>query len=241
MIVWLFIIFIFQATAYTPASLPIRVSKHSTWFGFTLKNRQKISHMIPQNTEIAPIKILKNNKAEPKLLFNIYEAQSQFFYGKRFEVVTVVRQKKNKKKLHFVVLDCFTNTLSWDPKSGIQLPNVLRSKLSVKKNKKLNINWKNKGSDTFLEAKAKITGKKQITKEFAVDSNLFCLFQDSQKGVKLDFEENEVMQDVGLLTNLDLQTNIWADFRGHMTHSFIHLEKMDFLADMISFDEYLNF
>jgi hypothetical protein len=234
MISYVFLISIF---AYTPQSLPIQVAKHSTWLGFKMKNIHKMNKLVPPNTEVAPIKILKDSKAEPKLLFNVYEAKSNFFNGKRFEVVTVVRQKKDHRKIHFVVLDCFTNTLSWDPKSGIQLPNVEKSILKMRNKNKIQIDWTCE-DEIFLKATGKLQNTRRITKNFAIDANLFCFFQDSLNGVSLQFDEDEVMKDVRLMVNTKVDTNVWDEFRGHLTHAFIHLHKMDFWADMTHFEDF---
>lgn len=216
---------------FMPKNLPIHVAPMSTWLGYTLQHVDAINELVPLGTRVAPMKILSDDVAEPKLLFNIYESKSTFFSGLRFEVVTIVEQKRNPKNVHFVVLECLSNTLQWDPKQGIILPNLCS--FSKFNDKKIEISCHQWGRK--LSFKGDFGNEKSIHKMFAVDANYQCFFQDCSEGVKLSFDENQIMQDVKLLTNLYVDTNIWQDFRGDLTHCFLHPHHMDFTADFFRF------
>lgn len=216
---------------FVPRNMPIRVNPMSTWLGYKLINVDRLNTLIPEGMTIAPMRILSQDLAEPKLLFNIYESESSLFRGCRFEVVTMVRQMNNPRNVHFVVLECLSNTLHWDPINGIQLPN-LECEFNTTKNQ---ITLDCRQNDRLLHMQAKVGGKKQITKMFAVDANLLCFYQNSYDGIKLSFNEDQIMQDVNLLSDVKIDTNIWKDFRGKLTHCFVHEHHMDFTANMITF------
>lgn len=229
-------ILILLSFSYTPKSLPIRVNQMSTWLGYTLKNVDKVNELVPEGTVVTPMRILSQDLAQPKLLFNIYETESTFFNGLRFEVVTMVKQVNRPRNIHFVVLECLSNTLHWDPINGIQLPNLRCDFRSQDKCMSLFC----KQNDRTLTMNARIGRKKAITKMFAVDANLICFFQNSDQGIKLSFNESQIMQDVNMLSHVNVDTNIWEDYRGKLTHCFAHPHHMDFTADMITLNEKKN-
>lgn len=217
---------------FTFENLPIRVKKMSTWLAFDLKNRKDFLHMIPRGTHIMPIKVLEEDVAKPRLLFNIYEASSTFFNGRRLEVVTLVRQKKRPEKIHFVVLDCFSDTLQWDPVNGIQMPNACSHFSTLRKKHSLIV----KNGETILKVKGELGKKAQMTKAFAVDSNYLCFFRNSSSGVSLDFDPEQIMKPVTLLDNSVVDTNLWSKYRGRLTHSFVHTSHMDFNANIVTLE-----
>jgi len=216
---------IFQI-AYAPDKLDIRVNSMSTWLSYPMRGQTSISTMIPKGTQILPLKIFPDEPASPRILLNVYETRSSFFHGKRLEVVTVVRQTNKPNKIHYVVLDCLTDTFHWDPKRGIQIPNAVSFFRTKRGEHVANIIAK--------EQKLKIRGTlgKQvpITRAFAVDANYLCFFRDSPRGVSLRFSESQLMQDVTLLENLDVDTNIWSSHRGELSYGFVHTHEMDFTA-----------
>lgn len=220
-----FLLFSF-ANAFTPSNMKIRVQKMSTWVAYDMKRPEDIQTMIPEGTEILPVRILSADIARPKLLFNMYQCAAPFFRGVRLEVVTLVRQKSRPRNVHFVVLDCMTDTIHWDPIHGIQMPNAQTSFASL--------NGKHDICCTSGDKEFRVSGvigrTKAITKMFAVDANYECFFRDSLSAVTLKFKEAELMQDVKLFSRVDVSTNMWEAYRGRMTHVFVHPHSMDFLA-----------
>ena len=214
--------------SFSPNRMPIKVKEMSTWLAFSMKNSHEISKFIPDDTELNPIRILSSDMAEPKLLFNMYESTSPFFKGLRLEVVTIVRKKNDPKSTHFVVLDCLSNTMSWDPIEGIHLPNAAASMHTIMGSHHIEC----MGDFAYLKMAANLGRPQHITKNFAVDANHLCLYRNSPNGIKLEFDEREVMKDVLLLNNVKFETNIWNAFRGRITHSFVHPHPMNFLAGM---------
>lgn len=213
---------------FTPTNMPIMVKPMSTWLAYRVRNTKQIQEYLPEGMELAPIRILSGDAAEPKLLLNIYQAKAPFFQGERIEVVTIVKQKNNPRNIHFVVLDCLSNTLHWDPIHGIRSPNML-SKFKTSENHH-QIELKN--TQNFFSLNASFGERKRITKRFAVDANRLCFFRNSNEAIELKFDEEEVMKDVVSLSKLQLNTNLWKSFRGRLTHSFLHPHSMKFVCNL---------
>ena len=218
-------IFIFSLT-FIPNNLPIRVNKMSTWLVYDLKNSKNLKSVIPKGTRLAYFPVFKGDSSKQRLLFNIYEASSPFFSGRRLEVVTIVEQIKRPIKTHFVVLECLSDTLLWDPISEIQMPNCRATFSTRKRRHSLNINT----SKRKLSIKGKMSTSRLLDKQFAVDSNYLCFFQNSTKGVSLVFDENEIMKPVTMLTKSKIDNNLWQINRGSLTHCFVHEHPMNFLS-----------
>lgn len=211
---------------YMPSKLNIRVESMSTWLSYPLRSQEAVTRMIPRGTQILPLKIFPDESASPRLLFNVYEAKSSLFHGKRLEVVTIVRQIRKPENIHYVVLECLTDTLHWDPKHGIQRPNAA-SFFHTRKGK-------HAVSMVTRDQKLKLCGnmgkRVPITRAFAVDANHLCFFRDSPQGVSLRFNESQLMQEVTMLEDLEVETDLWAPYRGDLSYGFVHAHSMDFIA-----------
>lgn len=216
---------------FAPRRMPIKIQPWSTWFAFSLKNTAEVAQYLPSGMEVAPVRILSSDAAEPKLLFNMYRSSSPFFQGLRLEVLTIARRVASPQTTHFVVLDCMSDTLAWDPIDGVHMPDAKGRMSTVLHSHQLECS----GDLGCLEVAAHIGKRRTITKSFAVDANHLCLFRSSTKGIELEFNESEVTQDVRVLRNVRLRSDIWSTCRGRMTHAFVHPHAMDFRASLRNF------
>lgn len=105
-------------------SMKFNLNKNSLWLSYPLKTTSfnYLSSKIPKNHRLSKCKIFEEDSKEYRLFFNIFQVKTQFFTGNRMEIVTITKNLDNDK-LSFVILDCFTNTMSWDPIDGIQEAN----------------------------------------------------------------------------------------------------------------------
>lgn len=67
---------------------------------------------LPSGAAVQPVRIFCDSPPRKLLLFNEYEARSPFFGGRRLEANVIVRMRG---RTHFVVLECISDTLGWDP------------------------------------------------------------------------------------------------------------------------------
>lgn len=211
------------------AFVPINVQPLSLWSAFTLENSKKVEKMIPQNMELVPIQLYKGMKPQQMLLFNSYYAESTFFNGHRLEV-NVICKDKEKQTTHFVVLDCYTNSLNWDPIHGVRGPNA-KSYQTRRKNSLKKIECKVNTDDCYYEFEGYYSDqKKPVNTRFAVDSNYKCYYRDSPSYVMLQFNPTYIAHDICPLQKVKIDTNIGSNFKGKYITSFVHPNKMTFTA-----------
>lgn len=218
--------------------MKITVLKNSLWLAYNIVDPSKIQNMLPPNLKLANIRIYNSDRPQPKLLFNSYDVESQWMNGHRLEVVTIAKSLKHKTH-HFVVLDCVSNALRWDPIDKIQLPNGICNLNVHNSNFKLNIRSPHLTSTKNL---FHVSGLKEkpvkISKQFAVYPNYLCYFRQFDEAFKMRFDERIVSQQ-GRKLSLDkskLSNNLWKSFREELpTHAFVYDEAMDFYIDEIKF------
>ena len=218
--------------------MKITVLKNSLWLAYNIIDHAKIQNMLPPSLKLANIKIYNTDHAKPKLMFNSYDVESQWMNGHRLEVVTIAKSIKNKT-YHFVVLDCVSNALRWDPINNIQLPNGICNLNVHKSDFKLNIrsprltSYKNIFHVSGLKKESV-----KISKQFAVFPNYLCYFRQLDQAFEMRFDENVVSQK-GRKLSLDeskLSNNLWIPFREELpTHAFVYDKSMDFYIDELNF------
>lgn len=209
---------------YSPKGLTIKVRPHSLWLAYTLKNSAMLNALLPQNLEASPIRLLQSDTvASSKLLFNAYELESLYMNGFRLEVVTIAKHKKTRKT-HFVVLDCLTNSLQWDPLDGLQFANA--NCMSYSNDTSLCVSVENNKENFRVIGKRRFA--RSIKREFAVEPNRICYFKNSSLEFPMKFNETQVMHDIQMLGNLEIDNTLWSSFRGKLTHAFIHQKSMSF-------------
>tara|TARA_B100000287_G_scaffold435647_1_gene505288 strand:+ start:4544 stop:5194 length:651 start_codon:yes stop_codon:yes gene_type:complete len=208
----------------------LNIKPYSLWIGYNIINKNAIQDMLPPGMKLANIKILDDTQCtSPKLLFNCYNIDSFWLRGTRLEIMTIAKSNDN---YHFVVLDCVTNSIQWDPINRIRGPNgnlkfsyindILNCNVlkNYKKNKELNF----AGSPLDLI---------KMTRDFAVKSNYDCFYRNSSIPISLKFDEREIMKPVRKLKILNISNNIWNKYREELPNiAFMHENNMRFTTKM---------
>ena len=102
-------------------NINLKIKPYSLWLSYNIINQGAIQDMLPPGMSLANIKISDDNEcSQPRLLFNCYSIDSFWMKGSRLEIMTVAKYNQN---FHFVVLECITNVLQWDPVNRIRGPN----------------------------------------------------------------------------------------------------------------------
>ena len=219
----------------------LNIKPHSLWIGYNIINPLAIENMLPPGMKLANIKILDDvNCIRPKLLFNCYDIDSFWLKGTRLEILTIAKSDSN---YHFVVLDCITNSMQWDPINRIRGPNghfkfnYINDKLNcnvLKKYKKCSINKDKR--DKKLQFIGSPLNLIKMTRDFAVKSNYDCFYRDSSIPISLNFNEQEIMKPVRKLKILNITNNIWSKYREKLPNiTFMHENKMRFTTKVSSF------
>lgn len=230
-------------------SMQFNLQKDSLWLSFPLKTTsfKDLSKKIPNTHRLSKCKIFNEDNYDYRLFFNCFDVKTSFFTGSRLEVVTITKNIINNKP-SFVILDCFTNVMSWDPIDGIQNANCNIDKINT--NTKYNIlinekkseigkdtvnendeNYENDNNDEkkffdLISFKSKI--QKTVLKDFSIEPNYLCYFKNYNIGYKLLFNENQIDKKVILLKDITLNHNIYENYIKELEHSFIYPQEMNF-------------
>tara|TARA_Y100001970_G_scaffold292154_1_gene432220 strand:- start:4631 stop:5275 length:645 start_codon:yes stop_codon:yes gene_type:complete len=205
-------------------NINLKIKPYSLWLSYNILNQNAIQDMLPPGMKLAKIKVSDDNDCvKPKLLFNCYNIDSFWMKGSRLEIMTIAQTDTN---FHFVVLDCISNTLRWDPINRIKGPNgkikfnYIQDKLNydvIAKNKKV-LSFTGKPLDLI-----------KMTEDFAIKSNYMCFFRESSIPISLKFNEDEIMRPVRKLEILNITNDLWKNYREETPeHVFMHEHIMNF-------------
>ena len=228
-------------------SMDFNLKKDSLWLSYPLKKTylNNIDKKIPITHKIAKCKIFEDDIYDYRLFFNVFEVQTPFFNGNRLEVVTLAKNI-NTNDVSFIILDCFTNVMSWDPIDGIQKANsnfkklITNSKYNIlieeisknnnhdNKDNKDNKDKKKKNNYIFNLTSFKGKIKKTVLPSFSIDPNYVCYFKNYPKGYKLAFNIKQIDQKVKILKDIKLKHDIYSSYIKDLEHAFIYPQKMNF-------------
>ena len=202
----------------------------SLWVAYTLTNPNEVEKLLPKDLFLAPAGLLQtdsNNLPSKKLLFNAYEVSSTFMNGHRLEVQTLAVNPK-KGSFHLVVLDCYSNAPSWDPKNGLVGPTarIERKRLPSTFGK---LAFLENGREVFAVS-GDLEESTYPESSFVVEANRECYFGDSEPGYKMSFDESNVMQPVRKMRlSSVMKNNLWKKWRSSKpSHVFVHTSAMEF-------------
>ena len=209
-------------------NLKLKIKPYSLWITYNMINKHPIEEMLPPGMELAKIKVLEDNETpEHKLMFNCYNIDSMWMKGSRLEIMTIAKSDTN---FHFVVLDCFTNTLQWDPVNRIRGPNGKFKFNYAQDRLNYEIISKNKNVFSFTGDSRNLI---RMTEDFAVKSNYDCFFRGSSVPISLTFNENEIMLPVRKLDTVYLTNKLWDEYREEIPDNvFMHEHAMEFKTEM---------
>lgn len=209
-------------------NINLKIKPYSLWLSYNMLNKNAIQDMLPPGMSVANIKISDDNDCvKPRLLFNCYSIDSFWMRGSRLEIMTVAKYNQN---FHFVVLDCITNVLQWDPINRIQGPNGKIKFSYIQDKLNYDVISKNKQKLSFIGKPLNLI---KMTKDFAIKSNYMCFFRESTVPLTLKFNEDEIMKPVRKLKVLNIQNDFWKDYRTEFPDNvFMHEHTMSFNTKM---------
>ena len=214
---------------YTPVNFVMKILPYSFWIAYDIRNKHEIQKMLPKNTRLANVKIFDDEiVTTPKLLFNSYSVDSLFMKGKRCEILTIAESKKGK---HFVILDCLTDTLDWNPSDGVKLANSNNDILYSKVGKELKHRVLSNKKKLFMRGVSGL--KKKVSRNFVVEPNKNCFYRNFSLNFYMDFDTEEVSKNVVKLENIHLENGFWNRHRGKMTHCFYHEQEMTYSVTLL--------
>lgn len=217
----------------------MRIAPGSLWIAYTITSTSSVQKRLPPQLRLASSALLNEDRAAfptPKLLFNVYRVESEWgMRGMRTEILTLGRHRKTRK-LHFVILDCYTDTMQWDPVHGVRPGNACFFRPPhTHDDLKYAVGMKN--SRDRLVVRGTRAASRTLTHKFAIESNLACFFQHAPTAYTMRFNESDVLQPVRDLSPVDITNTLWSDVRSRRpSHVFCHEREMTFDVDVPHFD-----
>ena len=213
--------------------MQFNLNKDSLWLSFPLKTTsfRDLSNKIPTTHRLTKCKVFEEDKLDYRLFFNFFEVKTGFFSGNRLEIITIANNIINNKP-SFIILDCYTNVISWDPIEGIQNANCKINKKITNTKYNFNLDFKNTDKKLFNNqfnlTSFKTTIKKSVLKEFSIEPNYICYFKNYPKGYNLLFNNKQIDKKVILLKDVNLNQNLYINYIKELEHAFIYPDKMNF-------------
>lgn len=210
-------------------SMQFNLNKDSLWVSFPLKRTSfsELSKSIPKTHKLTKCKIFENDKSDYRLFYNFFEVRTPFFKGNRLEVVTLAKNTVDKT-ISFIILDCFTNSMSWDPIDGISESNSIFKIKNTNSEYNININLKENNKNIFNLKTYKSTVYKTVLTTFSIDPNRIFYFKNHPVGYKLIFNDNQIDKKVLLLKNIEFKSDIYNHYIKELEHVFIYPQIMNF-------------
>jgi len=214
-------------------SMQFNLNKDSLWLSYPLKTTsfKDLSNKIPQSHRLVKCKVFEEDKPDYRLFFNFFQVKTTFFTGNRLEIVTIANNIFNNEP-SFIILDCYSNVMSWDPIAGIQKENCkIKKKIT---NTKYNVNLDLKSKDDkiltniFNLESFKTNIKKNVLPEFSIDPNYICYFKNHPKGYNLLFNKKQIDKKVILLKNINLKHDVYTIYIKELEHAFVYPQEMNF-------------
>tara|TARA_B100000683_G_scaffold139022_1_gene135439 strand:- start:95 stop:751 length:657 start_codon:yes stop_codon:yes gene_type:complete len=208
---------------------PLRVQPGSLWTSHTVANAPLLNELLaPSGMQAAQFRIFARDKPEMRCMFNLYDVRSPYMEGTRLEMVTLAK-RKHSSKVHFVVLDCLSNALRWDPAAGIGLPNAAVRRRGD------SVSMQGWGRHFRIATRESRRPQKTMSRRFAVDANYDCYHRASPRPLRLQFSSAQIMQPVTTLDVLSYDNTFGVEVAGELTHCFFHPHAMDFYARLSDF------
>lgn len=214
-------------------SMKFNLKKDSLWLSYPIKTTSfnDIGNKIPHTHKLAKCKVFEEDKSDYRLFFNFFEVKTTFFTGNRLEIVTIANNIINNQP-SFVILDCYSNVMSWDPIIGIQKANCKIKKDITNTKYNINFNFNNKddkiSNNIFNLNSLKTTLKKEVLKDFSIKPNYICYFKNYPKGFNLSFNKNQIDKKVILLKNINLNNSLYKNYIKELEYAFVYPQDMNF-------------
>ena len=202
----------------------------SLWLAYTITSPSNVQSLLPASLKLSSCALLQDEASAfpaPKILFNIYTVDAGLaMQGVRADVLTLA-QHRRERTMHLVMLECFTNTLHWNPVEGVSKANAYCVQGYKAGERAI---WTVRTKRDVLSVDAVPTTTKELDWTFAVEANLACYFQNVDRAYTMDFDEEQIMRPVrALRPSRPIVNTFWREHRSKApSHIFFHERPMAF-------------
>lgn len=214
----------------------LTISPGSLWLGYEATHTKELQALLPDHLTLARgVKLFgKETPMSPRLLFNAYHVRSPWMQGHRVDVQTLARDRCTGT-LHLVVLDCVSDTFTWDPVQGVRGANarvVHRQRRTSQSEAPFGpLVVRELYRDTpCLQVSGRVGTSDVVPDErFVVEANRVCYFGNVDTGYHMTFDEQAVMAPVRRLRDVNASNTLWEHYRrSRPSHAFVHTRSMTF-------------
>lgn len=206
----------------------------SLWVAYVLTQPAKVQRMLPPDLELAPVRLLEGDASGvPRLLFNSYDVSSHWMKGHRCDVQVFARHRITRTP-HLVVLECWSNTMLWNPRDGVRFPNAEVHRRRARRDPLdfglLTMRARGEAPVSFcVQGRMEPQGVSP-DRTFVVEANRECFFGTEPEGLKMRFDEDQLLSEVRCLPRGAVKTNtLWSEVRASRpSHVFVHARAMNF-------------
>lgn len=204
----------------------LTIKPWSSWVSYNIERSDVVERLLPPSLRLARTPLFDDEWSErPQLMFNTFEVIGPWMRGIRTEVVVYTKCRRTGRP-SFVILDCVSNTMRWDPCNGVRLPNAFSSLSPFHVQVRSDIGRLSYRIDTASSR------SRRLSRRFAVEANRVFYFFSHPTGYGLTFNESEVSQPVQSLNPLYVRNDMWQSVRSAVpSHCFVHPHGMSFDID----------
>lgn len=210
--------------------LPFRVGSDALWSVHSVKSPTKLERLLPSGLTLAKVRVLKTDTLPRACIcINTFRVHTPLFRGTRAELVTLARSRNGG--LHFVVIDCLSDTFSWMPGQGVRgattdfapakwrVANCVRVRASS-------------GARVQYALSGRVGSAVGLTREFAIEANELCYTASNARPIQLLFSPATVGADVMRMRSIECicAHPEWAGLVGPVRSAFLHPHPMLFVV-----------
>ena len=210
-------------------SMQFNLNRDSLWITLPIKSTHygDITRLLPNTVRLTKCKVFHEDNLDYRLFFNFFTVKTSFFTGERLEIVTITKNIETNN-VSFVVLDCYTNAITWNPENGIEKANSIITSDITNSKYNLDITQKTDKNNILSLRSYKSKIYKTVSTKFSVDPNYICYFKTHNRGFRLSFNEKEIDKKVLLLKNVQIKNSLYHSFVKEYEHFFIYPNSMNF-------------
>ncbi len=192
------------------------VEPYAFFLAYEIKDEAMANKLLPEGFKLVKTKVFEDDEPKNMCIFGCFKAHTSAFFGVRVEFY-IIAEDQSTGLLSWIIVDYDTNTLSYDNKHALRLPNSTNGVITINHSGRIFVDVVNNDGNRGLVLDCDITkGKmKKLDQRLWLEGNLSIGYgnelSDGDVGMfSLKFEPEEVAQALEIdMEQLSLEFNKW--------------------------------
>ena len=192
------------------------VEPYSSFLFYEIKDIEAAEKMIPDNFKLIKTSVFDGEEPKYYCIFGSVNVKTSSFLGTRMEFY-IIAEDKNTGLLTWLIVDYDTNTIGYDNKRGIVLPNAEKAIITTDYNGKLYVDIRNDQINRKLVYEIDLNNglNKSLNQRLWLEGNLSIgygrnLSLNDSTTFSLKFNEKEVEKAYEISNkNIKIESNSW--------------------------------